>query len=158
MAGNYITKLKRLSYGSIATDFELLDTKGQAVSLLSQEDKFVLLSFMKSDCRICTSHLSHLDELGQLFKGKLQNISLVSDVDISTIVSFMEERDYEWPVLKVDNILLLEDYDVKVFPTYVLVNPDGSIAMAPTPMPDENLAILINGFMKRWEIEKAKKQ
>lgn len=157
IAANYIIKLQKLSYGSKAPDIEMVDLDGQKVNLQNQDGRFTLLSFMKNDCNSCISYISMLDDIRQMFKGKLQNISLVKGSP-SSIALFMDERDYEWPVLGVDNILLLEEYDVKVFPTYVLINPDGSIALTPTPMPDENLAAYINGFMKRWEGEKEKKK
>ena len=153
IAGNYIVKLQRLSYGSKAPEINLTDLKGQKVELQNQDGKFTLLSFVKNDCSVCFSYVSLLDEMRQMFKGKLQMISLVKG-NPSAIELFMDERGYEWPVLEIENILLLENYDVKVFPTYVLINPDGSIAMTPTPMPDENLAAYINGFMKRWEGQK----
>lgn len=151
IAGNYVKKLRKLAYGTMAKDFELIDQYGEKFVLAKQTEKFVLLGFMQDDCGICISQISLLDELRQTFKGELQNISIVSGGNISEITNFMEARNYNWPVLKLDDILLLEAYDIKVFPTYVLINPDGSIAMAPTPMPDENLAIFINGFMKRWK-------
>ena len=153
IAGNYIVKLQRFKYGSQAPVFELVSQYGENVSLDNYKTKFILLSFMKDDCNVCLSYISLLDELRQLFKGELQNISLVRG-DASTIELYMEERGYKWPVLEVDNLLLLEEYEIKVFPTYVLINPDASIALIPTPMPDENLAAYINGFMKRWEGQK----
>lgn len=156
IAGNYIIKLQKLRYGTKAPDINIVDMTGQKIHLQNQDDRFTLLSFMQNDCNICISYISYLDELRLMFKGKLQNISLVNG-ETSAIVTFMEEREYEWPVFEVDNILLFEDYDVKVYPTYVLINPDGSIALIPTPMPDENLEAFINGFMKRWMNKKVKK-
>lgn len=156
IAGNYIIKLQNLSYGSKAPDINMVDLTGQKIHLQNQDDRFTLLSFMQNDCNVCISYISYLDELRLMFKGKLQNISLVNG-EISAIVKFMEERGYEWTVLEVDNLILFEDYDVKVYPTYVLINPDGSIALIPTPMPDENLEAYINGFMKRWMNKKVKK-
>lgn len=160
IAGNYITKLQKLSYGSNAPDFELTDQNGETVTLNDFVGKFTLLSFMQGDCKICISHISLLDELRQMFKGNLQNVSLVSGSNKSSVSVFMAERNYSWPVLTINNgnILLLEAYNVKVFPTYILLNPDGSIAMATAPMPDENLAAYINGLMKKWEISKKQSQ
>jgi peroxiredoxin len=150
IASNYISEIQNLSYGSFVDNFELIDQNQKKVVFSNQEGNFILLSFMKENCNICVSQISMLDELRLKFKGKLQNVSLVSGGDISDYLRFMNERNYVWPLVKVENILLLEAYDIKVFPTYILLNPDGSIAMAPTPMPEENLGIYIDGFMKRW--------
>ncbi len=158
IAGNYIIKLQKLSYGSMAPDFELTDQNGNTVKLNDLKGKFTLLSFMEGDCKICISHISLLDELRQMFKGKLQNVSFVSGGNESAVSVFMEERDYNWPVLSVTDLLLLEAYNVRVFPTYILLNPDGSIAMATAPMPDENLAAYINGLMNKWEARKVQSE
>ncbi len=156
IAANYIVKLQKLKYGSKAPVFELADQNEKIFKLDDFNGEFILLAFLEGDCKICISHISLLDELRQMFKGELHIVSLVSGGSQSSVSQFMYERDYDWPVLTIDNnnILLLEDYDVKVFPTYILLNPDGSIAMATTPMPDENLAAYINGLMKKWKDSK----
>ena len=151
IAANYSKKLQKLKYKSPAPAFTFNDQNGNKVSSNDLKGEFTLLSFVQGDCGVCISQISQIDEIRQMFKGKLKMLTLVSGGKAAAIENFMYERDYEWPVLAVDNILLLEDFDIRVYPTYILLNPDGSIALAPTPMPDENLAQHILGMMKQWE-------
>jgi len=50
-------------------------------------------------------------------------------------------------------IQAMEDYEIKTYPTYIILNPDGTVAMAPAPLPNENLDVFLNGFMKRYRIK-----
>jgi hypothetical protein len=111
---------------------------------------------MEDNSKLCLSHISLIDELRQKFNSKLKIIILV-DGQTNKISNYMYERDYEWPVLEIDDILLIEEFGIKVYPTYMLLNPDGSIASSSTPMPDENIAPFINSLMKRWEKNKLSK-
>jgi peroxiredoxin len=150
IAGNYILKLQKLIYGSPCPRFSLKSQEGRVISIDSLRGKFTLLMFMKENSQICLSHISMIDEIRQMFNSKLQIVSLVKGNALK-INNFMYERDYEWPTASIDDILLLEKFNIKVFPSYVLLNPDGSIASATAPMPDENLAPFINSLMKKWD-------
>lgn len=149
IAGNYIKKLQYLTAGSTPPYFKLKSEDGSEVSINNYKSKFLLLSFMEEGSKICLSQLNNLDEIQQVFKSDLDILILVKG-EASQIKQFISDRDYNWKVARVKDILLLEKFMIKVFPTYFLINPDGSIASNSTPMPDENLANYISSFMKRW--------
>ena len=45
-----------------------------------------------------------------------------------------------WPLLDLgDNILLLEDYNVRTFPEYILIRKGNKIGEAPAPSPERYL-------------------
>ncbi len=150
IASNYITKLEKFIWGSPCPQFSLKTPDNKTITNDSLKGDFVLLSFMKGDSKLCLSHISLIDELRQKFNSKLKIITLVEG-KTNSISAFMYERDYEWPILEIDDILLIEEFSIKVYPTYMLLNPDGSIASSSTPMPDENIAPFINSLMKKWE-------
>ncbi|PLX03658.1 MAG: hypothetical protein C0595_06105 [Marinilabiliales bacterium] len=150
IASNYITKLEKFIWGSPTPLFSLKTPDNKIVTNDSLKGEFVLLAFMKGDSKLCLSHISLIDELRQKFNSKLKIIMLVEG-NPNSISNFMYERDYEWPVLEIDDILLIEEFGIKVYPTYMLLNPDGSISSSSTPMPDENIAPFINSLMKKWE-------
>lgn len=156
IASNYINKLKKLTWGSPCPQFSLKTPDNKIITNDSLKGEFVLLSFMEGNSKLCLSHLSLIDELPQKFDSKLKIITLV-DGQTNTISNFMYERGYEWPVLEIDDVLLIEEFGIKVYPTYMLLNPDGSIASSSTPMPDENIAPFINSLMKRWGKNKMSK-
>ena len=54
------------------------------------------------------------------------------------------EKQYDWPLLNLgNNILLLETYNVRTFPEYILIKPGTKIGAAPAPAPDGNLDALV---------------
>ncbi len=144
IAGNYYIKIQKLESGTLAPFFELEDANGDTVELKQFRGKFVLLSFIRPDCRVCLLHFEQLSKLQEKFKTKLQNVSIIYGSDYHEVIRYADTRLYNWPFLDLKkNILLLEKYEIKTYPTYAIINPDGTIAMIPTPMPDENLELYL---------------
>lgn len=152
IAGNYFIKLQILAKGTPAPTFELPDAEGRPYRIKQAEGKFVLLSFIRPDCRICLLQMEQLGELQEKFKSKLQNVTIVYGPGYRDVVEYATTRLYDWPILElVKDILLLEDYQLKTYPTYTIINPDGTIAMTPAPMPDENLELYLIRMMVQYD-------
>jgi len=152
IAGNFYGKLQKLQSGSPAPFFGLEDANGDTISLKQYEGKFILLSFIRPDCRVCLLHLEDLSKFQEKFKTKLQNISIVYGPDYGEVIRFADSRLYDWPFLNLNNdILLLEKYEIKTYPTYAIINPDGTIAMIPAPMPDESLELYLIRMMVQYD-------
>ncbi len=154
VAANFLEKLSRNSYGNPATPFELADAQGYNRSLEQYKGKFVLLNFVRTDCKLCFEYLPLLNEMKENQHGKLQVLTLAVDDADQRFNTYNRNRNFDWPVLQVDGqILLLESYDIRTYPSFVIVNPDGSIAMSPAPMPEENLEFFLNRFIQKYENE-----
>ena len=149
IANNFIKNLTNLQTDFPAPYFELEDNHGDIISLDSLRDNFVLISFVNNDCKVCQFHLKKLSEIQQ--KLSFDIVSLVFGDSSMDYENYARERDIDWPVLNVGkNITLLEEYDVKVFPTYIFINPDGTIAYVHLPMPEENMELYLTRFMDRY--------
>lgn len=149
IAANYIRVLTSLESGTKAPNFDLRDASGNNVSLKNYEGKFVLLAFVDNDCQMCEYHMNLINDL----KNQLgfDVISIVSGTANDELIEFAGDRNYNWPIVSIDNdILLLEDYKVKVFPTYIFINPDGTIAYVHLPMPEESMELYIKRFMNNY--------
>ena len=158
IAGNYYEKLQKLESGTAAPSFELTDAKGDTVRLKQFEGKFSLLSFIRPDCRVCLLQLEDLSKLQEKHKTRLQNITIVYGPNYPEVIRFADSRLYDWPFLNLKkDILLLEQYEIKTYPTYAIINPDGTIAMIPTPMPDESLELYLIRIMVRYDNNHPKK-
>ena len=60
--------------------------------------------------------------------------------DIEKADSWFDNKGYKWELLNLGNdIMLLEKYQVKIFPDYIILGKDNKIGMAPAPSPDQNL-------------------
>ncbi|NOX86996.1 MAG: redoxin domain-containing protein [Chlorobi bacterium] len=154
VAGNYIVKLQKLEPGTAAPSFSLKDASGKTVSLKELSDKVLLLAFIRSDCKVCLQQMGDLEALRKKFGNKLKMATLVYGKQFQEVVQYAADRNFNWPVLDIgDNILLLEAYNIRAYPTYVIIKPGGMMGMATAPMPDENLDLFIRRYVN--EAEKA---
>lgn len=156
IAKNFRIKLSNLQYGIKAPPFLLVDQNEKTIQLSDFEGQFVLLDFISSACKPCLFDFQKLQEITQTFEANLKVIMIVSDGNLNILSKYCNENNFfNWVLLDLnENIMLLEDYQIKTFPTYILLNPDGTIAMAPTPLPGENLEAYIQGFMSRYQNKK----
>jgi thiol-disulfide isomerase/thioredoxin len=128
-----------------------MDQNGQMVKLNDLKGQFVLLNFISTTCKPCLFDFQQLSDIQQSQGNKLKIVTIVSGGNQDGVAAFKGENNFNWMLLNLDeDILLLESYQVKTFPAYILLNPDASIAMAPAPPPNENLEFLIKGFMTRY--------
>ena len=154
IAHDFYVKLKRLIPGSMAPNFKLPAFNGREFSLVNFKHKFVLLAFFKTHNQMCESQLSFLKSLSDHEYDDFTPVVIVVGKDPDYYLKADLSQQYPWPFLLLGkDILLLERYQVMTYPSYVLINPDGSIAMAPAPMPEENglqrIPLYITQYKKR---------
>ncbi len=155
IAVNYLKRFHRLAYGTPAPDFQLPDIAGNERTLDDFKGKFVLLTFMNTGCKICNKQLENVEKIADSYSVSVKVVTILSGNNASETIRFFREKGYDWTVLLLGNkITLLEDYDVKTFPAYILLNPDGTVALAPAPMPDENLDFFIQRSIKIFKKRK----
>jgi len=152
IAENFQQKLTKLQYGSKAPQLKLADQNGVYIDLNDLKGKFVLLNFISSDCKPCLFDFQKLHEIQSSLSDILEVVVIVSDGSMKQVVNYCTINNFDWKILNLDtDIILLENYEIKTFPTYIILNPDVSVAMAPAPLPGENLELYIKGFVNRYK-------
>jgi hypothetical protein len=69
----------------------------------------------------------------------LQIVTILLDNDKNVIKSFLARSNYQWKFLHYGNqATIIKDYDIRAFPTYYLIDPDGNLALSPSPSPSED--------------------
>jgi len=155
VAANFKRKLLKLAYGTKAPLIRMINEDGKEIGLNNFEGKFVLLDFVTSDCKICQHDFNELAEMQNFLDKPVEIVVIVTDGNPEKIRSGV--RGHHFHVFKPgEKIKTLEDYEIKTYPTYIILNPDGTVAMAPAPLPTENLDVFLNGFMKRFRKENNK--
>ena len=155
VAENFILKLQELQNGTKAPPFTLSDSDDESISLDDFNGKFVLACFVKEDCNICNFHMQLLNDLKKQNGDKFEIVTIIAGDNTDKVANFAQKKNYQWPILKTgNNILLLEDYKIRAYPTYIFINPDGTIAYAHLPMPDENMELYLQRFMSRYNVGK----
>ena len=137
---NILTQINRLSYGTDAPQFSLKNADGKMVSLSSFKDNMLLLQFVNKVSPMTDYQFQELNNISQYWPDMIKIITIATDDSFDDFKAMIEKNGYNWELLKLsDNILLLEQYQIKTFPDYIIVMPQNKIGMAPAPAPDQYL-------------------
>ena len=150
MITNMLNRFDKLAPGSPAMDFELKDVDGNTVRLSDYKDKVVVLQFVEGTSRTVEHQFEVLADLHHQWQNRVQLITITTKDQLSSHRKRFEEHRYDWPLLNLGNeILLLEQYEVRTFPEYFIINKDTKIGMAPAPSPDQTLGENVTRLLRK---------
>ena len=137
---DFFVKFNRLAPGAQATDFALNDRNGKKVSLSDYKDKLVLLQFVDGMSPVSERQFSELRGLHQQWQDSVQILTIATHDRMDFFKQQFEDKRIDWPLLDLgDQILLLEAYNVRTFPEYILIKAGTKIGEAPAPSPERYL-------------------
>lgn len=115
--------------GKDAPAFSAVSLDSKSYSLDSLKGKTVLLDFWASWCGPCLKSQPFLEKL-QADYGSQGLVVLAVDVGETreTVEKFLKTKAMSYPVIMGDESGLPAAYSVTVFPTFVLIGPDGKVA------------------------------
>ncbi|HNW97423.1 MAG TPA: TlpA disulfide reductase family protein [Bacteroidales bacterium] len=148
---NIITLLTKLIKGSVAPAFSLKDMNGQSYTLAElNKDKYVYLIFWNTWCVPCISDMELIDGLIKKYGTKITFIGISCDKEFMTFYHFMQQnKKFNFTCLYWGNdTKLLDDYNIKAFPTYFLIDPEGKIYQNPAEAPSQYLDGLLKLITK----------
>lgn len=132
-------KTTKLLAGFDPPAFELYDADSNLVRLEKFKGKYVYLNFCSCFSYACLNEFAALNNLNTKYKDKLQIVSIIVDNDENALKSFLERSNYSWIFLHYGNqSTIIKDYDIRAFPTYYLIDPQGKLVISPCPSPLEN--------------------
>ena len=137
---DFFTKFNRLAPGAAATDFTLKDRDGNDVNLSDYKDGLVLLQFVDGMSPVGEHQFAELRSLHSQWQDTVQILTIATHDKMDFFKQQFEEKRQDWPLLDLgDNILLLEAYNVRTFPEYILITKGNKIGEAPAPSPERYL-------------------
>ena len=140
MVDNMLTRFDKFASGAPAMDFELKDVDGNTVKLSDYKNVVVVLQFVDGSSRTVDHQFEVLADLHRQWQNKVQLITVSTKDQLESHRKRFEDHHYDWPLLNLGNdILLLEQYEVRLFPEYFIINKGTTIGMAPAPSPDQTL-------------------
>lgn len=152
LARKIMYKITRLNEGAIPPGFELITFDGDTCNLSDLHGKYVYLNFCTSLSYPCLNNFNLLKSLNEKYADKLEIVTISVDEDNHRINELIQTRDYKWKFLKLgDQSLVLEDYDIRAYPTYFLINPKGKLVLSPAPGPDKEFEKIFVGILKSSE-------
>jgi thiol-disulfide isomerase/thioredoxin len=151
IAENYLNFFTKLAPGSVAPGFKLKDYSGADYSLGEfNQNKYVYLIFWTTWCVPCISEMELIGKLKDKYGTKVEFVGISADKEFMTYYYFMQKNNkFDFTNLHWgNNADLIENYDVKAYPTFVLIGPDGKIVQYPAESPSGLLDPLLYDLTK----------
>ena len=137
---NFFSKFNHLASDTPAPEFSLKDSDGKVVSLSDYKQGLVLLQFVDGVSPISERQFAELRSLHHQWQDTIQILTIAPHDKMDVIKQQFAEKRQDWPLLDLgDNILLLEAYNVRTFPEYILIKRGNKIGEAPAPSPERYL-------------------
>ena len=149
IASHIREKVTRLLPGFEPPGFMLRDREGTMKGLKDFRGHYVYLNFCTATSYSCLSEYQILDRLNDDHGEYLKIVTVLIDRDYQAMVDFLGKNDYDWDFLYYgDQPSILKDYDVRMFPSYYLIDRDGTVLMAPAPSPAEDFELYLFRTMR----------
>ena len=142
VAENYIKILTKLTPNTEAPDFLLKDFSGYSYSLSElHKDKYVYLIFWSTWCVPCIAEMELIEKLKTKYGTKVEFVGISTDKEFLTYYYFMQKNKmFDFITLHwANNTELLENYNVKTCPNFILIDPKGKIVKYPADSPSKYL-------------------
>lgn len=140
IARNLAKQLEKLSHDSEAPDFTLKDKNGKTVKLSDYKNTMVLLQFVDRRSSLTEHEFAVLNDLQRQWNDTIEVITIATAESFQDYAQMFDNKGFKWQLLNLgDNILLLEDYKIKMCPAYVILKKNSRIGMSPAPSPDHDL-------------------
>lgn len=115
--------------GKPAADFTVKSIEGKEYTLQALHGKVALLDFVTSWCLPCKDDLAVLEKAHQEFGDGIVMIGIDVGEDQATADKFVHESKPAFPVALASGTNLVRDYGISAYPTLVLIDRDGKIAL-----------------------------
>lgn len=140
LVDDILKQIGRLSFNSDAPQFTLTDKENNIVRLSDFKDNLLLLQFVSHKNSMTDYQFEMLKDFSQQWQDTISIITIATEGCFDDYRQTFENKGYKWMLLNLaDNILLLEDYQIKTFPDYVIIGRNNKIGMSPAPSPDQYL-------------------
>ncbi|MBV8069104.1 MAG: TlpA family protein disulfide reductase [Acidobacteriaceae bacterium] len=124
-------RIKKRLAGKTAPDLALTDIQGKSFKLSDLKGKTVLLDFWATWCGPCRADGPSLDKLYQKYSDRnLAVIGISVDEERPVVQKFLGEHPHKYPIVLTTENEMPRAYQIGVFPTYVVIDPDGNVASA----------------------------
>lgn len=142
-------ELARTMYGAIAPALDLIDIDGNFVSWDNFEGKYVYLCFTRSNNEKFAAHKALMKQFQIKYANDLAIVVVIEDDQIEKNVDLLKADGFEWTVLRGQTRREIYDtYNVRILPTYFLIDPQGRMAGSQAPWPDENFEMQFSNVLK----------
>ena len=124
-------RIKKQLVGKPAPELEVTDIQGNPVSLADLKGKTVLLDFWATWCPPCVADAPALDKLYRKYGAKeLMIVGISVSEEREVVEKFLKNHPHSFPVVLTSENEMPRPYEIGIFPTYMVVAPDGTLTTA----------------------------
>ncbi|MFH2143902.1 MAG: TlpA disulfide reductase family protein [Bacteroidota bacterium] len=141
IAQNIKDKVTRnsLNAGDPAPSFELYDINNQLFNSEKLKGKYTYLAFYSVFNYTCMQEIGALQELYKNHNSDIEIVTIFCDGENNDIINFTRGNTYDWKLIHYKNQPgILNEYNIKYFPSYILIDPNWKIIDTTAPSPGEN--------------------
>ena len=111
---------------NLVPDFEIVTLDGEYLTSYDLQGKVVLLDFWATWCQPCVAAVPHLRNLSKRStKQPFVLLSIGTDGDEAVLREFVSKHRMNWPQYWDSRREIVRMFDVKSYPTYILVDAEG---------------------------------
>ncbi|MBN1252295.1 MAG: TlpA family protein disulfide reductase [Bacteroidales bacterium] len=157
---NILKKITALCTGYSAPEFYLPDIDNQFYANSNFRNKFIYLNFCTPDSYTCLQEFKLLEKLHNQKLEMFEIVTICIAENNEKFKAFVIENNFKWKFLFYNNdVELLKKYDIKAYPTYYLINPEGKFSMSPAfPPTESSFEDRYSDVLKAWKIELQKRK
>lgn len=153
IATNIREKVIRLLPGHFPPEVNLTELNGEPFTLSKLRGKFVYLNFCSVNSYTCLQDFVLLQQIYQKYGSKVEIVSISTDPDVNDLKHFLKVNPYKWKFVHYGKSPeIINSYDVKAYPTYFLINPEGKMELSPAPSPHEKLEIMLVNILRNRDM------
>ncbi len=152
IAENLKTALNRFIPGQKVPDFNLTNMNGKEKSLDAYQGKKVYLMFIAPNCETCEADIRILKAIKEEFEEQLTLVTIYTGFDKVKAETWVQSQGVDWDFLWFkDDFNLLNEYRVKTFPKYLMLDENSNLYRYFPPKPRENLLSYLKAIEKQTE-------
>ena len=122
--------IQKAIIGKSVGEFSLLDLENKSVSLSDYQGKYVLLNAWATWCPPCRAEMPDLNEFHQAYQDKgFEILAINAGESRDTAAAFSEALGLDFKILLDSDGTVLTGLGISGFPTSILVDPQGKVAM-----------------------------
>lgn len=104
-------------------DFDLKNLNGKSYDISQIKDKYLVLNFWYTNCGKCKSELQDIEALVQKYKYRDIEFLNVSINEEHTLNNYLDDKDYQVTMLRLNKKFVLDSLNIRLFPTYMIIDP-----------------------------------
>ena len=152
IVNDILKQINRLSFNTDAPTFSLKNKDGNIVKSTDFNNSLVLLQFVNQVSPMTDHQFNTLQEFSQQWNDTIQIITIATKECFDDFKQTFDNKGYNWNLLNLENdILLLEKYQIRTFPDYIILGKNNKIGMAPAPSPDQYLDLHVRRLYKYYK-------